>query len=421
MYATTNKVRLCLAGWLALFASPAGAEVVILHSFAGGTTDGEGPLGSLTEMGSNLYGTASGGGSADLGVVFEVGIDGSGYQVAHSFGTAANDGAVPFGSLTANLSAFYGTTFGGGGAGQGNVYKIGADGTGYTNLHSFTGGPGDGSAPVGSLALSGSTFFGTTSAGGSSGTGGGTGDGTIFKINADGTGYSVLHSFLGGPNDGQDPQKGAQALSGNTIYGMTISGGSTDSGVVYKIGTDGTGFTVLHSFTFDPGDGNTPAGSVILSGATLYGMTTIGGAAGMGTIFKMGIDGTGFTLLHSFGGAPSDGNDPLGELLMSGSTLYGTTYRGGGAGDGTLFSINTDGTGYDTMYSFAGGPNDGANPGADLIQIGSTFYGTTAFGGANNDGTVFSFTPVPEPSSLLLAAAGALAFFAGHRFGKRPS
>ncbi|HEX4591608.1 MAG TPA: PEP-CTERM sorting domain-containing protein [Gemmataceae bacterium] len=60
-----------------------------------------------------------------------------------------------------------------------------------------------------------------------------------------------------------------------------------------------------------------------------------------------------------------------------------------------------------TQSGDQGGPLDGANPAADLLLIGSTFYGTTGMGGANNDGTIFSFTPIPEPSSLaLLALAG---------------
>jgi uncharacterized repeat protein (TIGR03803 family) len=185
--------------------------------------------------------------------------------------------------------------------------------------------------------------------------------------------------------------------------------------VIYKTGTDGSDFTILRSFTFSPADGNTPFGSVIVSGTTIYGMTSIGGSSENGVIFKMGIDGSGFTILHSFAAGPGDGRDPLGDLLLSGSTLFGATYRGGSADDGTLFSIGIDGSGYDVMHSFTGGPNDGANPASDLLLIGSTFYGTTVFGGSSNDGTIFAFTPVPEPSTLLLTGAACI----GARFGRR--
>jgi uncharacterized repeat protein (TIGR03803 family) len=298
-------------------------------------------------------------------------------------------------------AAYYFLTSGGGAAGQGAISKIGTGGAGFANVHSFAGSPIDGSLPQGSLAVSGSTFYGYTSGGGSAG-----GGGTIFKSNADGTSYAILHSFGGGANDGQNPTYGAPALSGNFLYGTTILGGSANGGVVYRMGIDGTGFTVLHSFALSPADGNTPEGSVIVNGSTVYGMTSNGGSTLNGTIFKMATDGSGFTLLHSFGGAPGDGRGPLGELLLSGSELYGTTDLGGSANLGTLFQMGIDGAGYNVMHSFLGGPNDGANPASDLTLIGSTFYGTTIFGGASNNGAIFAFTPIPEPSSLLLTAVG---------------
>ena len=407
---------LWIAAWMGLQSAPARAQVILLHSFGGGNADGAGPLGALTHSGAFLYGTAeSGGSSADAGTLFKIGVDGTGYGVTHTF-TNGLDGGSPFGSLTQNLSILYGTTVNAGSAGQGTIFKIGVDGTDFGVVHAFMGSPTDGSNPQGSLVQSGSTFYGTTTNGGSAG------GGTIFKVNADGTSETVLHSFVGGSNDGQNPTYGAPALSGTNLYGMTISGGSTGSGVIYKIGTDGTGFTVLHSFTFAPGDGNTPFGSVIVSGSTIYGLTSIGGTSGNGTIFKINVDGTGFTLLHSFGGQPSDGRGPLGELLLSNSNLYGTTYQGGTANLGTLFSIGIDGSNYDVMHSLAGGPTDGANPYSDLILIGSNFYGTSVFGGTSNNGTIFSFTPVPEPSSLLLVgSAASVAAWAIRRRRRRQS
>jgi uncharacterized repeat protein (TIGR03803 family) len=400
MIRVAKALLLCVSCWLGLSSAAAHGQVVsLLHSFTGGTADGAGPLGSLTQSGSNFYGITDGGGSAaDGGVIFKIGIDGSGYALTHIF-TNGPDGGSPFGSLTQLASNFYGLAHTAGSGGQGTVFKIGVDGTGFGVLHPFTGGPGDGSGPSGSLAVSGSTFFGTTSGGGNAG--------TFFKVNADGTGYSLLHVFTGGAADGNDPIGGAPALSGTTLYGMTALGGTSNVGVVYKIGTDGNGFAVLRSFAASVADGISPFGSVIVNGNTLYGLTHNGGSSLNGTIFKMNTDGTGFTLMHSFAGGPADGRDPLGELLLSGSTLYGTTYQGGTADVGTLFSIGIDGSGYNVMHSFLGGPSDGAQPANDLILIGSTFYGTTAFGGASNNGTVFSFTPVPEPGTLALVSAAA--------------
>jgi uncharacterized repeat protein (TIGR03803 family) len=401
MKRAVKVVWLCLVVCSALRPAPAQAQVVILHSFAGGNTDGANPQGSLLQVGSNFYGVAVDGGSAaDAGVIFKIGVNGSAYAVTHTF-TNGPDGGGPSGSLTQGVSGLYGLTSLAGSLGQGTMFTIGVDGTGFGVVHSFAGTPSDGGNPSGSLAQSASTFFGYTTAGGSAG------KGAVFKTNADGTGYVVLHSFTGGAADGNDPIGGAPAISGTTLYGMTALGGASNVGVVYKIGTDGSGFTVLRSFTASVADGISPFGSVIVSGNTLYGLTHNGGSSLNGTIFKMNTDGTGFTLMHSFAGGPADGRDPLGELLLSGSNLYGTTYQGGTADVGTLFSIGIDGSGYNVMHSFLGGPTDGSGPYNDLTLIGSTFYGTTTLGGVSNDGTIFSFTPVPEPGTMALVSAAA--------------
>lgn len=125
-------------------------------------------------------------------------------------------------------------------------------------------------------------------------------------------------------------------------------------------------------------DGSYPDGDLTRNGSKFYGMTSTGGTyadddddgeyLGYGTVFLMNADGTGYTILHSFAGG-ADGAYPQGSLLLSGSTLYGMTSGVGPFGlgwdagtSGTIFSINTDGTGYMILHSFTGGANDGAGP-----------------------------------------------------------
>ena len=80
--------------------------------------------------------------------------------------------------------------------------------------------------------------------------------------------------------------------------------------------------------------------------------------------------------------------------------MYGTTAYGGASGDGTIFRLNTDGTGFTTLYNFSNG-SDGAGPNTTLVLAGNTLYGTTESGGLSGHGTVFSlalssgFTPIP--------------------------
>ena len=235
-----------------------------------------------------------------------------------------SDGAFPYAGLTVagNGSPRYGTAAIGGSAGQGTVFAINADGTGFTNLHSFTG--GDGANPWAGLVLSGNTLYGTTLRGGSSG------EGTVFAINTDGTGFTNLYHFTGG-SDGGYPN-GGLILAGNTLYGTASHAGSSGSGTVFAINTDGTGFRILHNFTatysydfqyYDPylyynyyygyyiggnydvyvnvnEDGSVPVTGLILAGNTLYGTATLGGSGGTGTVFSVNTDGTGFTTVHSF-------------------------------------------------------------------------------------------------------------------------
>ena len=147
--------------------------------------------------------------------------------------------------------------------------------------------------------------------------GGSSGFGTVFALNTDGTDFTNLHTFATAPyytnqsggifwtnSDGSSPV-GSLTLLSNTLYGMTSTGGSSGKGTAFKLNTDGTGFTVLHSFTAtDPStgtnsDGAEPLAGLILSGNTLYGTTTRVAVRAMAP-FAINTDGTGFTNLHSF-------------------------------------------------------------------------------------------------------------------------
>ena len=141
-------------------------------------------------------------------------------------------------------------------------------------------------------------------------------------------------------------------VAGRTLYGTAYSGGTNGWGTVFKINPDGTGYATLYSFTNTP-DGANPAADLIVSGGILYGTTEHGGSAGLGTVFAISTNGTGYTILHSFTGSP-DGANPEAGLLRLGNTVYGTTYAGGSAEYGTVFEIGTTGTDYAVLHSFQG-------------------------------------------------------------------
>ncbi|MEI7451622.1 MAG: choice-of-anchor tandem repeat GloVer-containing protein [Candidatus Falkowbacteria bacterium] len=204
-----------------IFKLDAGGNISVIHNFAGGTTDGAWPYGSLTAFNGALYGMASGRGVNDKGIIFKFTSSGD-YQVLHSFNGV--DGYDPYGnSFVVYNSALYGMTNQGGGSGKGAVIKVDASGN-VTVLHNFAGGS-DGSAPYGQLILLNGIFYGTTSGWGDSG------NGTIFKINPDGSGYQVIYNFTGGTN-GANPLGSLINFQG-TFYSMTRSGGSSGNGIIY--------------------------------------------------------------------------------------------------------------------------------------------------------------------------------------------
>jgi uncharacterized repeat protein (TIGR03803 family) len=313
------------------------------------------------------------------------------------------------GSLTHSGSTLYGVTGSGGAHGYGTTFRIETDGSGYKLLHSFEGPPGDGGTPLeGRLVQSGQTLYGTSYDGGAYNTG------AIFRADTDGMGYRLLHSLKPDnllslvfkslhQKEGKGPH-GFMALSGSTLYGTAEEWGPHNMGAIFRIDTDGGGYQLLHSFGSVPNDGMAPHG-LILQGATLYGMTAMGGShhhfgpAGNGTIFRIDTGGADYRILHNFGSVSDDGMSPNG-LILSGSTLYGTTGSGGdfrfgyGAGlpcgpqgNGAIFRIKTDGSEYQLIHSF----DHGTGPWGSLTLAGTKLYGTTVKGGAYDSGTIFSF------------------------------
>jgi uncharacterized repeat protein (TIGR03803 family) len=391
-----------------------------LHDFAGGN-DGTVPTSGLVLSGNSLYGSTVEGGSSGSGTVFKVNTDGTGLVILYNFTAVSgygtnSDGGAPYAGVIVSSNVLYGTSRVGGSSGGGTVFKVNTDGTGFATLYSFgeiaTNPPygyDDGYDPLAPLTLSGTTLYGTAHYGGAHG------NGTVFKINTDGTGFTAIKHFsdlsIGSPYtnlDGASPT-GGLVVSGGAVYGTAFFGGANGNGTVFKVNTDGTGFTTLYSFS--PGyinaDGASPYAGLILSSNTLYGTAFDGGQWNSGTIFKLNTDGSGFSNLHSFSGlntnlANGDGFNPYAGLILSSNTLYGTANQGGTSGNGTLFKINIDGTDFGSLYSFTRPARDsstnadGALPIGGLVFSGNTLYGTASAGGGEGGGTIFSLVLTPQ-------------------------
>lgn len=238
-------------------------------------------------------------------------------------------------------------------------------------------------------------------------------DGVVFTMKTDGSRFASLHQFFGGVGDSIPLRELVRDGSGR-IYGTTVrgacSGETCGSGIVFGVNQDGSGYAVLRSFSagayFSP-NGNGP--SVILDGSgNLYGTTYNDTGSALGTVFTMKTDGTGYQILHAFSGGPADGSHPDARLLLDDSgVLFGTTVAGGSSDLGTVFRLRTDGSEFALLHSFAGGSTGGSSPSAGLIQdLAGRLYGTTGAGGPASLGTVYSLEKDGSGFALLHGFAG---------------
>jgi uncharacterized repeat protein (TIGR03803 family) len=246
-------------------------------------------------------------------------------------------------------------------------------------------------------------FFGTTYYGGSGqgacSPGGQPGCGTLFKITPDGT-LTTLYKFCAQPNctDGSNPFANLVQGRDGSLYGLTTSGGTNcfpgGCGTIFKISLNGS-LVTLHSF--DGTDGSMPTGGLIQAkDGNFYGTTESGGKSGGGTVFRITANGT-LTTLYAFCLATNctDGYGPnagLGTLAeATDGSFYGTTAYGGTYNGGTVFRITPRGQ-LTTLHDFDG--TDGSGPWGSVIQATTgAFYGTTPYGGTQGgSGTIFTLS-----------------------------
>lgn len=370
-----------------------GTGYTVLHHFGGAPNDGNGWGGAgaaLAESGGVLYGTTHTGGSDNLGTVFKINRDGTGYAVLHHFGAITNDGRSPLAGITIGSEGkLYGVTqFGVRDGGGAAVFTLNTDGSGYTVIHDL----GDHRNPLGTLVEISNRLYGTSYAGGANG------KGTVFRVNKDGSDLVVLHSFQGAPNDGSGSSAGLLVGSDGAVYGTSLFGGTADRGTVFKMNLDGSGYRVLRHFG-GSGDGLYPRSSLAEhTNGKIYGTARAGGATKDGVAFRMNKDGSGYEVLHHFNPDTGDGDGPEGTLLCaSDGALYGTTRAGGAQqsgsisqGAGTIFKFEPDGSGYATLRSFLYCGGDGGESGAPLLSASDGYlYSTTRSGGAYDFGVIY--------------------------------
>lgn len=345
--------------------------------------DGEEIWGSLFLDNNNLFGLSFKGGQKGAGTVFKISSNGDFHVLRHLDSIA--DGKNPMGSLMKASNGFiYGMANNGGANKHGTIFRLKPDGTDFSVLKHFLQST-DGKNPYGRLVQgTDNKLYGMTPDGGSGG--------IIFRLNLDGTGFEIIKELQ--IIDGQSPF-GSLIFSSGILYGMTRVGGSLqgntgNAGTIFSLNPENLEFKVLHPLSPDLEGGNSYGGLIESSSGLLVGMTRNFGPLLFGTIFTLKKDGGDFKIIHQFNGA-TDGGYPRGDLIEApDGTLFGMTFEGGAFNAGTLFKIKLDGSGFTVLKNF-NPSTDGKNPRGSLV-LGDLITGLSPT--SNEELTIY-----PNPSN----------------------
>jgi len=354
------------------------------------------------------------------------------YHDLYDFNCTGNTGCEPAdsGYLTRATDGYlYGTTLFGGDNNLGTIFKILPNGTGFDALWQFDGTP-TGSNPSAALTLATAdgNFYGTADIGGSFGSG------TLFRFDpsASPITLTVLHNFttaegspVSPPVEAKDQNLYGVTVTGTTyrvtpstgtytplpnnafggsdaplflasdgnLYGTSTAGGSNNKGTIFRMTTAGA-LQIVHSFK--GGDGARPIAPLSQDkSGNLYGTTFAGDSNNGGTAFELALKPVQLTTLEAFDGLGGDGAGPwTGLLAATDGNFYGSTALAGANDFGNLYEIS--GGSFFDLYDFTGpgGIVSGGGPKTTLMEnTDGAFYGLTSEGGADGSGVFYSLAP----------------------------
>lgn len=350
---------------------------------------------SLTQVGEYLYGINSNrvDSIAKDNAIFKVKKDGSAYEEIYNYSN--NTLNAPVGQLTFDGTYIYGlTSTGGSGScknGCGGLFKIKPDGSAFTIIYEF---PNKSCSRYTPLHLDNGILYGINGDRLAYNPTQGESE-NLFKINTDGTGYTEIYSFNAQNEQGTSAQNIQIITYENFLFGINPNISSVVNlnkrGRIYKVKPDGTQLTVFENF--DTINGFEPCKSLIPVDSFLFGVTRKGGANNFGTIYKIKTDLSGYTKVY-------DVETPCYGIFYDGQWLYGTLHFQSNAdntqNNGIIFKILPDGTGYTELMRFDG-YKKGDWPVGNLFSDGAYLYGLTRNGGVKNWGTIYKFNPYCTP------------------------
>ena len=376
---TTRRFLLAIAAAAAAvpYGRVARADPTLATLAGFNTANGADPnAGLVIDAAGNLYGTTAGGGSAGDGTAFELPAAARTNLVTVGTFNGGN-GMTPNGLAIDPAGNLFGTAQRGGSYADGTVFKLVVGGQpSVLTLDTFAAANGQyPQAPVTSDAAG--NLFGTTYQGGPYGVG------TVFEVDAASRGLTTVVTF-NTSSGGQHPAAGLVADAAGNLYGTTSTTAFELSGTGHQ--------TVTTLATFTGGNGAVPSGLTIDPAGNLYGTTNFGGTGGVGTAFELsGPTHQTLTTLATFAGA--NGSQPAGGLTVDAAgNLYGTTFGGGAGNAGTVFQLS--GPTHQTLTTLASFSSaNGSGPSGSLAVDGAgDVFGTTAAGGPGGQGTAFELS-----------------------------
>ena len=396
-----------VAGGALFSLDPATGTTNILYQFTG--NNGADPQSSLVSSGGLLYGTTSGGGAYSHGSVFSLAIASNAVTTLHSFSGAGSAINAVNGGLAVIASQGFGTSYQGGAYGLGAVFHLDPAAGTLTNIYSFTGGS-DGGAPRAAPAAIGSTLYGTTTIGGS--TGGAPLRGTIYSYKLNSSAFSALYSFgqSGSFRDGYNPT-GALIDVNNVLWGLAEYGGfgGLPAGTLFAFDPANNYESSQYDFGQNMNnDADTPIGALVYANGLFWGASIYGGTSNNGAVFSYNPATGVESILHSFAGG-TDGAHCSGGLVEDNGLLYGVVDQGGAFNIGAIYSVDPATGAEKIVYSFGANAGDGGGPEAAMVNLGGILYGTTIYDGAHFAGTIFQFTPANSTETTLYNFSGGLA------------
>jgi uncharacterized repeat protein (TIGR03803 family) len=421
-----------------------------LHHFGDPAVRGAQAEPLLVGPGGVLYGVTRSGGTGNGGLLYRLSADGSVFTVLRQFGVTPTNGTSPVGAVLVGPDGFlYGGTEGGGTNGTGVIYRVDTNGANYSiiyhapdglsgrSIFSLINGSDDriygGVAFVGIVGFDpGGANFQVLPAGGFpqggclfegmdgrlyavEPTGGNFGDGLFYRVNKNGSNYTLLRASIPFRNNFLaellvQPLTAFQDTNGTILgleYYVPLTLPGSEGFYVFKTDTNGTTWTEagltggLNPAGLDgtPSAYNEGSSGVFFRGSdgAFYGSLSSGGTNATGYAFKFHPYSDPLTNWQNVFNWPANFSSVFGALKTFSEgpdqKLYGVTSLGGRLGGGAVFRLNRDGTGFTQLHNFTT-DGDGTNAAPPVI-VGSDgrLYGTTVEGGRGGRGTIFRHDP----------------------------